>query len=470
MDPVSLTDLKAAICAESLGGSDAGMPVQRVVTDSREVRPGDLFWALRGERLDGHEFVATALAQGAAAAVIDRNHIHSTSGSRLVVEDTRRALADLARWYRPRNEALVIGVTGSVGKTTTRELLYSVLSAKHAGLRSRKNYNNEIGLPLSVLDLGSEHEFAVFELGAARVGDIRDLCRIAMPEVGVITRIGPAHLESFGSLDAIYQGKGELLEALPVTGFAVVGGDDPRMREMARRAPCHVLLFGESPENDLRATDVEWQAGRLKFVVDRCRYELPAPARHYLTGALAALAVVREIGLDHWEIAEGFRSFTPAQGRCRVESIGPWTVIDDTYNASPLSMQAACECLLSWPAAGKKLLVLGDMLELGTESPQWHSELGSAAAAAGVDWLLTVGDYARDVARGAGSAGFPAHQIAEFRELDKLLSILDCWLSEGDVILVKGSRGMQMERVIAWLKSRAGIRGETPPHAPLRAA
>jgi len=194
MDPVSLTDLKGAIRADSLGIGQGGLQVNRVTTDSRDIRPGDLFWALPGERHDGHEFVASALAQGALAAVIDHQHQTSTAGPRLVVPDTHRALADLAGWYRLRNEALVIGVTGSVGKTTTRELLYSVLSVRYAGLRSRKNFNNEIGLPLSVLDLGSEHEFAVFELGAARVGDIRALCEIAAPEVGVITRIGPAHL------------------------------------------------------------------------------------------------------------------------------------------------------------------------------------------------------------------------------------------------------------------------------------
>ncbi|RPI76777.1 MAG: hypothetical protein EHM42_14500, partial [Planctomycetaceae bacterium] len=222
---------------------------------------------------------------------------------------------------------------------------------------------------------------------------------------------------------------------------------------MAARSVCPALLFGENPGNHVRATDVEWRGGRLRFVVDRHRYELPAPARHYLTSALAALTVAREIGMETTEIAEGFRNFAVTPGRCRVETVGRWTVIDDTYNASPLSMQAACECLRSWPATGKKLLVIGDMLELGSESARWHSELGTLAATSGIDWLLTVGDYAPEVARGARLAGFPAHQIAAFHQIEPLQSILDCWLSPGDVVLVKGSRGMRMERVVEWLRT-----------------
>ena len=465
MDPVSLTDLQTAVHAEFIGGDRDRSVVTRVTTDSRDVRPGDLFWALHGQRHDGHDFVPEALARGARAAVVERRRAESIAGPRLVVRDTQAALGDFARWNRRRSEALVVGVTGSVGKTTTRELIHMVLSTRYTGLQSRKNFNNEIGLPLCVLDLEERHEFAVFELGAARRGDIRALCDVAAPEVGVVTRIGPAHVETFGSLEAIYEGKGELLEALPAGGFAVVGGDDDRMREMARRAACPVRFFGERSDADVRAVEVEFRPGRLQFAVDRQRFELPAPARHHLSSALAALAVAREIGMSVQDVAEGFRNFQPPPGRCRIESVGSWTVIDETYNASPLSMQAACACLAEWPAAGRRLLIAGDMLELGERSPSWHAELGSAAASANVDWLLTVGRYAHDVARGARQAGFPAHQIAAFSELEPLLSILDCWLGPGDVVLVKGSRGMKMERVVEWLKTASGR--EKPNHPPV---
>jgi UDP-N-acetylmuramoyl-tripeptide--D-alanyl-D-alanine ligase len=380
---------------------------------------------------------------------------------------------ELARWYRQQWETMVIGVTGSVGKTTTREMIHAVLSVGHQGLRSERNFNNEVGLPLSLLELGPAHEFGVIEMGAARIGDIRRLCEIACPEVGVITRVGKAHLETFGSLEAIYDGKCELLDALPHHGFAVVAGDDEAMRARVMRnrtvrAACPVIFVGEKSDNQVRATDVEFQPGKLQFVVDRYKFELPAPARHYLTAALCALAVAREIGMQAEAIAEGFRRFVGAPGRCLVEQAGNCTIIDDTYNANPLSMQAACLCLSDWPGAGHKLLIVGDMLELGVETRKSHQELGACVAAASVDRLLAFGDNAGEVSRGALHAGMRPHFIAECHELDALLTVLDCWLEPGDVVLVKGSRGMRMERVVQWLKQRGGaLRKEhhVPPTA-----
>ena len=453
MDPLFLHTLAEPLDATLLGGA-GDLLARRVCLDSREVRPGDLFWALQGERHNSHDFVAQALAAGAVAAVVDAEHAPHIEGPRLVVRQTLPALQRLAAWYRRRQDALVIGVTGSVGKTTTREMLYTVLSSAHAGLRSRKNFNNEIGLPLSLLDLGSEHEFAVLEMGAGRRGDIRALCDIAAPEVGVLTRIGPAHLESFGSLDAIYEGKFELVDALPCTGFAVVGGDDPRMRERARQATCAVRLFGEHPENDIVAEEVEFRPGRLRFTVRGDRFHLAATARHQLTSALASLAVAREIGLTTAEIQEGFDQFQSPASRCRVETIGSWTLIDDSYNASPLAMQAACELLRDWPTAGQRLLICGDMLELGPESAALHQQVGRQAARCGIDRLLVCGEFANDVARGALAGGLPLHQIACCEPLESLYPVLDCWLSPGDVVLVKGSRGMRMERAIQWLRQQ----------------
>lgn len=459
MDPLPLHTLAEPLDATLLGGA-GDLLARRVCLDSREVRPGDLFWALQGEQHNSHRFVAQALAAGAVAAVVDAEHAPHIEGPRLVVRQTLPALQRLAAWYRRQHEALVIGVTGSVGKTTTREMIYTVLSSAHAGLRSRKNFNNEIGLPLSLLDLGSEHEFAVLEMGAARRGDIRALCDIAAPEVGVLTRIGPAHLESFGSLDAIYEGKFELVDALPCTGFAVVGGDDPRMRERARQATCAVRLFGEHPGNDIVAEEVEFRPGRLRFTVRGDRFQLAATARHQLTSALAALAVGREIGLTTAGIQEGFDQFQPPASRCRVETIGSWTLIDDSYNASPLAMEAACELLRDWPNDGQRLLICGDMLELGAESAALHEQFGRQAARCGIDRLLVCGEFAGDVARGALAGGLPLHQIACCEPLESLYPVLDCWLSPGDVVLVKGSRGMRMERAIQWLRQQAP--SETP--------
>lgn len=454
MEPVQLIDLLAATRAESAGIQDERLVLSRVSIDSRTLEPGDLFWALRGAKHDGHGFVDEAWRRGAAACVVDRHHGVPANGPRIFVEDTARALQDFAAWYRHRSEALIIGVTGSVGKTTTREMLHAVLSARHTGRRSRKNFNNEVGLPLSLLELEAGDEFGVFEMGAARTGDIRALCEIAGPEVGVLTRIGPAHLETFGSLENIYAGKGELLELLPATGFAVVFGDDDRMRSLAARAACPVIFAGERLGNQVRATEIAFQPGRLQFKVDGFSYEVAAPARHYLTAALCALAVAREIGMDAVAIAEGYGRFTGQPGRCTVERTNAITIIDDTYNANPLSMQAACVTLRDWPGKHHKLLVVGDMLELGGDSQKCHEELGACVAAASFDRLLAFGDNAQHVSSGALGAGMHPHTVAECRELDSLLAVLDCWLEPGDVVLVKGSRGMRMERVVNWLKQQ----------------
>lgn len=454
MDSVPSTELLAAIRAATAGITGDHFAVPGVSVDSRTLQPGELFWALRGSKHDGHDYVADAVRRGAIACVVDRHSAAKLTGPLVIVDDTLRALGDFARWYRQQWEALIIGVTGSVGKTTTREMIHAVLSVRHRGLQSQRNFNNEIGLPLSLLELGAADEFGVFEMGAARIGDIRALCEIACPEIGVITRIGKAHLETFGSLASIYQGKGELLDALPASGFAVVAGDDEVLRVRAAGAACPVVFVGENPGNQVRATDIEFQPGELRFTVDRRTYELPVPARHYLISALCALAVAREIGMEPGAIAEGFSRFVGQPGRCMVEQAGACTIIDDTYNANPLSMQAACLCLRDWPGQGHKLLIVGDMLELGGETQQSHQELGACVAATSVDRLLAFGDNAGEVSQGALHAGMRPHLVANCRELDSLLTVLDCWLEPGDVVLVKGSRGMRMERVVQWLKQR----------------
>ena len=454
MEPVQLNQLLDATRGQTAGLNDENVVLTSVSIDSRTLQPGDLFWALRGTTHDGHDFVNDAIRRGAVACVVDRNCNLQLTGPRIIVDDTRRALGDFARWYRHQWETLIIGVTGSVGKTTTREMIHAVLSAEHVGRQSHGNYNNEIGLPLSLLELAAGDEFAVYEMGAARIGDIRELCEIACPEVGVLTRIGKAHLETFGTIDNVYQAKGELLDALPQHGFAVVSGDDTIMRSVAARAACPVIFVGERLDNQVRATNVEFQPGRLQFTVDRRKYELNVPARHYLTAALCALAASREIGMQPAAIAEGFSRFVGQPGRCTVEHAETCTIIDDTYNANPLSMQAACLTLSAWPGAGHKLFVVGDMLELGAETQACHQDLGASVAAASVDRLLAFGKNAGHVSHGALRAGMQPHVVAECHELDSLLTVLDCWLEPGDVVLVKGSRGMRMERVVHWLKER----------------
>jgi UDP-N-acetylmuramoyl-tripeptide--D-alanyl-D-alanine ligase len=461
MQSVSLQELLAATGGEAVGFERGNIGFDRVEIDSRTVRPGDLFVAVRGERHDGHSFVEQAQQQGATACMVEAAPKIATTGQTrnttrplILVKNTTAALADLARWYRGKQEALVIGVTGSVGKTTTREMIHAVLGTHFAGTRSPKNYNNHFGVPLSIFAIEPSHEFAVLELAASRRGEIRELAGIAAPEVGVVTAVGTAHLEGFGSEENILNAKAELVEALPASGFAVLNGDDPRTRSLATRARCPVILAGEGSHNNLRAANVTVRKNRLGFEVDKTRYEVPATGRQHITAALSAIAIGREVGLSPAAIAEGFANFKPAPGRCQVDEIGTITVINDTYNANPTSMQAACRLLSDWIGGTKKLLITGDMLELGPRTAAFHHELGKAAAAAGIDHLLVLGRQAEHVVRGAREAGMESHRLAECGSLESLLAVLDCWLERGAVLLVKGSRGMQMERVVEWLRER----------------
>lgn len=448
MERVSLQELQQATNGVPSVRDPGAIEFSRVATDSRSVQPGDLFWALKGDRHDGHDFITDAAHRGAVACVIEGGRAIAAAVPCLTVPNTLRALQDFARWHRERTDALVVGVTGTVGKTTTREMIHSVLSQGWEGCRSRKNYNNHIGLPLCVLDIEPNHEFAILEMGASQVGEIRDLAEIAAPEVGVVTGIGIAHLEGFGSIAAIAQAKGELVAALPASGFAVLNGDDPRCRDLARRARCRVVTIGQDSENTFRARSVEMAGQVLRFNVDGKTFVVPAAGRHHLTAALAAVAVAREVGLSLGDIADGLARFRPAAGRCEVRVLGNWTLIDDTYNANPNSVQAACELLRDWSPAGKRILVLGDMAELGDESAAWHEIIGRKVAETNIHRLAVIGRFAADVTRGAHRQGMAAHQLAECGDFDVLTAVLDCWAESGDVVLVKGSRSMQMERVI----------------------
>jgi UDP-N-acetylmuramoyl-tripeptide--D-alanyl-D-alanine ligase len=461
MERVTLNELLAATGGHAAACEPGAVTFTRVATDSRKVEPGDLFWALRGERHDGHNFVAEAARRGAAGCVVESATSIPRGLPAAVVADTVQGLKDFAHWYRQRMDALVVGVTGSVGKTTTREMIYSVLRTRFDGCRSQKNYNNHIGLPLSVLELLNRHEFAVLEMGASRVGEIRELAAVASPEVGVVTEIGVSHLEGFGSVAQIVEAKGELVEALPAAGFAVLNGDDPQCPNLARRARCPVVTVGQQAHNTFRASGVEAVGAQLKFQVDGASFAIRAAGRHHLTAGLVSVAIARELGLTTRQIAEGLTQFKPVDGRCQVRNLGTGTLIDDTYNANPTSTQAACRLLGEWQSPGRRILVLGDMAELGDQSTDWHRAIGRTAAEMRIDRVAVLGRFAADVTRGALDHGMTSDQLAECDTLDVLLTVLDCWSEAGDVVLVKGSRSMHMERVSEWLIRQAETNKET---------
>lgn len=460
MDPLRLGDLATATGGR-LESADAQAVCTRICTDSRETQPGDVFWALRGERFDGHNFAHEAVQRGAQLVVGCSDRTGQIAAPQLIVDDTLHALGRLAHWYRLRQEALIIGVTGSLGKTTTKDLIYAALGRQFQGVRSPGNFNNVVGLPKSLLAIERQHEFAVLELGASHEGEIRALSEIACPEIGAITSIGKSHLATFGTIEGVRRAKGELLEALPAGGFAVLPGDDPLVHEMASRAACRVLFVGEQPQNTVRAERVTANGRELSFIVGGDRYTVPSAGRHLLTNALIALAIAREIGVAAETIAAGLCDFVPEDGRCRAFAWGPWTVIDDTYNASPASVAAACDVLCATPglSRSRRYLVLGDMLELGAIAAAEHVEVGRLAARSGIDGVLAYGEFAAEVARGASLGGLRSGRLVATSDLNVLLAVLDCWLEPGDIVLVKGSRGMRMERVVAWLK-QAATRGE----------
>lgn len=462
MERVTLNDLLAATNGRSHGCNPGAVAFNRVMTDSRQVARGDLFWALRGERHDGHKFVAEAARRGAVACVVQSAASTSHGLAAAVVADTIQGLKDFAHWYRQRRDALVVGVTGSVGKTTTREMIHSVLATRFDGCRSRKNYNNHIGLPLSVLEIDDRHEFAVLEMGASHVGEIRELAAVAVPEIGVVTAIAESHLEGFGDLEQIVTAKGELVDALPADGIAVLNGDDANCQRLTRRARCCAVTVGQQSHNTLRATSVEAAGQELRFRADGGAFTVRVAGRHHLTAALVAVAIGRELGLATSQIAEGLSRFTPVNGRCQVRDLGTVTLIDDTYNANPASSEAACRLLGEWKSAGRRILVLGDMAELGERSADWHRAIGRTAADMRIDRLAVFGRYAGDVARGAIEQGMSPGEVAQCDSLDVLLAVLDCWSdAAGNVVLVKGSRSMQMERICEWLERQSEINKET---------
>ena len=429
----------------------------RISTDSREIEPADIFWALKGEHHHGHDFVSQAQEKHARLSVVATIHADAVTGPVLIVDDTLAALGQFAKWHRNQLDPLVIGVTGSVGKTTTRELIFAALNGPFSGIRSRKNFNNRIGLPLSLLDLESSHEFAVMEMGASAAGDIEQLCHIALPEIGVITAIGPAHLQSFGSIEQIIKTKGELLEQLPSTGFAVIPGDDDVLRNMSTRASCPVIFVGQHEHNPIRATEIQADPDGIRFHCQGHPFTLSINGRHLIPNMLCAIAIGLELGVPIERLAEELSQFVPAAGRGKRVQIGPWTIIDDTYNASPLSVAASCRMLRELPltAQGQRLLILGDMRELGETAAMEHEQIGKLAAELRIDRLLVCGEFANDLARGASQNGMQSHQIAAAPDLETLLAVLDCWLEPDDLMLIKGSRSTRMERVLDWLKIRA---------------
>jgi UDP-N-acetylmuramoyl-tripeptide--D-alanyl-D-alanine ligase len=449
---------------------ESTQPVRRVVIDSREAGPGDLFVAFVGENTDGHQYVAEAFKRGAVAALVERDvpiealKYDLRSGSTLPsfrslslpvvlrVDQTLNALQQLAKWWRSRFKDLrVIGITGSVGKSSTKELIAAVLQQQFTLLKSEGNFNNEIGLPLTLLQLEARHQRVVLEMGMYARGEITRLCELAQPVVGVVTLIGPVHLERLGSIEAIAEAKAELPQALPAHGVAILNYDDERVRAMASVTKARVLTYGLDSAADLWAADIvsEGLEGihfTLHYRREAFHVQVPLLGRHSVHTSLRATAVGLAEGMGWEAILEGLQDRHAALRLIAVPGPKGSTILDDTYNASPASMIAALNLLSE--LSGRKIAVLGDMLELGDYEDEGHRLVGLRALDV-ADVLVTVGTLGRLMAIEAIQNGMPRDRVQMCETNDEAIAYLDRVIQPDDMILVKGSRGLHMEDIVS---------------------
>jgi len=448
IEQLSLADIASRLKATLIGND---VMFSQLSTDTRTLQPGAVHLALKGERFDGHQFANVAEESGAAGLVVERQL--DSPLPQLVVDDTLVALGDIARINRQKSNAVVIALTGSQGKTTVKEMAASILSSKGSTLATHANLNNTIGVPLTLLQLNPEHQFAVIEMGANSAGEIAFSVSVAEPDIALITNANAAHVEGFGSLDGIVEAKGEILDALDSQGVAVLNADDPNVdRWLDRASQSRRLTFSAAGKEDadVRAENIQVNANgqvsfKLQSQIGEVEIDLSLVGGHNVSNALAASSVAIAAGatLDH--VRQGLQSVNPVPGRLvRSSGAGGSLLIDDTYNASPASFFAAIDVLAQHP--GRKILLAGDMKELGDEAQQSHAAVGRYAAEKGIDELLVVGEFAAVVAEAFGSS---ARQFDSKEEM--IASALEC-AGTDIVYLVKGSRGAHMETVVEKLR------------------
>jgi UDP-N-acetylmuramoyl-tripeptide--D-alanyl-D-alanine ligase len=460
---------------EALTGNRPAMEpfiITEAAVDSRLVIPGSMFVALPGENVDGHDYIADAFQRGASVALVQRN---TSAGSGTIpvmpgrqvaiptkleppfclqVENTLSALQTIASFWRRQLDLRVVAVTGSVGKSTTKEVIAEVLEQRFHTLKNPGNMNNEVGLPLTILKLGKGYERAVLEMGFYVSGEIALLCQIALPSVGVVTNIGTVHAERAGNQERIFQGKAELVQALPADGTAILNLDDPWVKKMASLTKAQVIFYGLTSEADLWADQIEGLGldgirFRMHYRQESMHVHVPMIGKHSVQTALRASAVGLVEGLTWQQILDGLRQGHAQLRLTAVRTENGALLLDDTYNASPESMLAALNLLDDME--GTKVAVLGDMLELGQYEKEGHEMVGVRAAEV-ADLLVTVGARAHMIASAARKAGFPGSRITEFNDLDGAIHHLQESLSPKCVVLVKGSHGIHMERMVSALE------------------
>ncbi len=458
MEARSLRYVAAACEGELISGSPESL-INRVCTDSRQVQPGDLFVALTGERFDGHDFLSEVARKNAAVIVVDRSRVTDAPEAQAIIAvgGTRRALGKLAARYRTDFQLPIIAVGGSNGKTTTKELLAAVLRQKHATLASEASFNNDIGVPFTLLNLEAAHQAAVLEVGTNHPGELAPLVRMIQPRYGIITSLGREHLEFFGDRDGVIEEEGWLAELLPADGKLFVNGDSEGMERITQRSRASVVRVGLGSRNDWRGSDLRMEPSGMRFNVAAPmpgfagEYEIHLPGSHQVVNALLALAVAAELGLNRAEIQTGLAECRPLKMRLQLWEINGVRVLDDAYNANADSMLAALQVMHEMPCAGRRVAVLGEMAELGRHSAAAHEEVGRRAVEFGVEQLFAVGKMAGVMAGAARSAGL--QRIFEFADVELAAPAVKNFLKTGDLLLLKASRATRLERVGEILRS-----------------
>jgi len=483
-DRLTLRHLVAALVPPETRTQASALPdveIRQAVIDSRQVGPGSLFVALRGEHHDGHDFIPQALDRGAVAVIAERipaaadcatlSLVGETAGSGafpdraplcLIVPDSLGALQQAAAYWRRQHDVRVIGITGSVGKTTTKEIVAAVLRQRHRTLKNEGNYNNEIGLPLTLLHLRAEHERVVLEMGMYDLGEITQLAEIAQPQVGLVTNVGPSHLERLGTIERIAQAKTELPQALPPAaegGVAILNADDERVRAMAAHTQARIFYYGLGTEADLQASDIESEG--LEGIRFRFHYrgktihaQLPLLGRHSVHTALRGAAVGLVEGLDWTDIISGLRDQSAQLRLVAVPGPDGSTILDDTYNSSPSSCIAALNLLTELPAhdeGGRRVAVLGDMYELGDFETEGHRIVGRRVNDT-ADVLIAVGHLGRLIGEEALNSGMAPERVHIVEDNAQAIDLLKRLMQPGDQLLIKGSRGMEMEEIVVALQ------------------
>ncbi|MCI8407095.1 MAG: UDP-N-acetylmuramoyl-tripeptide--D-alanyl-D-alanine ligase [Oscillospiraceae bacterium] len=433
--------------AQAVGAQCASeRPVESICTDTRKIKEGSLFIAIRGDRFDGHDFIEQAYQKGAAGVITSRP-VPGREGV-ILVPDTRKALLDLARYYRGLFRVFMVGITGSVGKTSTKEMVAAILGAKGKTLKTEGNLNNEIGMPMTMFNLDSSYQNAVMEMGMSGFGEISALTGVCVPNVGIITNIGVSHMEALGSRENILRAKLEITDSMSQDAPLILNGDNDLLRTVPDLTEHPIIYYGFE-DGDVTASDLSIKGGSTCFTIHfygrTIQASVPAVGKHNVYNALAGFCAGMVADMDPEQIVRAMRLYRNAGLRQKQEQVGGVTVIADCYNASPDSMRAALDVITSMECAGKRYCVFGDMLELGDLSEESHLEVGRMVARSRVDGLLCYGERARDIKRGAMMVGMK--QVKSFQEPQELAAWLGKHLKPGDAVIYKASRGMRLEEV-----------------------